>query len=90
MRRITILIGVVLMMAIVGIVLGATSTHDADSEFTGTANRLTDEDSGATTSYKLSYEELPADEHTVGLWHMNNEKLHNDLFVLYLLTKDMA
>jgi len=49
-----------------------TVVHDTTSEFsTGTFNRNTDTGQGSLPSIETTYQELPADEHTVGLWHMN-------------------
>ena len=38
---------------------------------TGTYNRVTDTGSGASPNLTTYYQELPADQYTVGLWHMN-------------------
>ncbi len=49
-----------------------TVVHDTTSEFsTGTFNRNLDTGQGSFPSIETFYQELPADEHTVGLWHMN-------------------
>jgi|GEM_PF-3913207 len=54
------------------ITIDPTVVHDTSAEFaTGQLNRLKDTGSGASPVLETDYEELPADEHTVGLWHMN-------------------
>ena len=55
------------------ITIDPTVVHDETSEFaTGEFNRLKDTGSGSAPVLETYYQELPADEHTVGLWHMNN------------------
>ncbi len=53
------------------ITIDPTIVHDESSEFSGQFNRVTDTGSGLYPSLETYYQELPADEHTVGLWHMN-------------------
>lgn len=53
------------------IIIDPSIIHDADSDFSGTRNRVYDADTDSTTEFKTEYHELPADEHTVGLWHFN-------------------
>lgn len=49
-----------------------TIVHDTTSEFaTGTFNRVFDAGSGSNPRLESYYQELPADEFTVGLWHLN-------------------
>jgi hypothetical protein len=54
------------------ITIDPTVVHDTSSEFaTGQQNRVADTGSGVSPSLETYYQELPADEYTVGLWHMN-------------------
>lgn len=53
------------------IIIDPSIIHDADSDFSGTRNRVYDADTGSSTQFETAYHELPSDEHTVGLWHMN-------------------
>ena len=54
------------------ITIDPTIVHDTSAEFaTGQLNRVKDTGSGASPVLETDYEELPADAHTVGLWHMN-------------------
>jgi len=55
------------------VLIDPTVVHDESSEFAnGQFNRVKDTGSGASPSLETYYQELPADGHTVGLWHMNN------------------
>ena len=47
--------------------------HDESSEFSGEFDRAQDTGASSYPSIETYYHELPADEHTVGLWHMNND-----------------
>lgn len=51
-----------------------TVVHDTATEFTaGTMNRIENVGVGETAPELVTFQrELPADEHTVGLWHMND------------------
>jgi len=62
-----------LARAVYPVIIDPSVVHDESSEFTGTTNRIEDEGSGTTPKLRTPYHELPADEHTVGLWHMNND-----------------
>jgi len=54
------------------IILDPTIVHDTTTEFSaGTLNRVKDTGSGSVPSLETFYQELPADKHTVALWHMN-------------------
>lgn len=54
------------------IYIDPTVVHDETSEFaTGQFNRIKDTGSGSSPNLETYYQELPADEHTVGLWHIN-------------------
>lgn len=49
-----------------------TVVHDTSAEFaTGQNNRITDTGSGSSPVLETYYQEAPTDQHTVGLWHMN-------------------
>jgi hypothetical protein len=67
-----------LKRAVYPVIIDPTVVHNEDTEFTGTENRVDDEDSGSTTEYITEYHELPADEHTVALWHMNESSWTDD------------
>jgi len=52
------------------IIIDPSIVHDTEVEFNaGTPNRL---EVTGDPKVQLAYHELPADEHVVGLWHMNN------------------
>ncbi|MBT7915172.1 hypothetical protein HN588_14845, partial [Candidatus Bathyarchaeota archaeon] len=54
------------------VVIDPTVVHDTTTEFSaGTLDRVKDTGTGSVPSLETYYQELPADEHTVGLWHMN-------------------
>ncbi len=54
------------------ITIDPTVVHDTTSEFaTGSFNRTKDTGSGSSPVLETYYQELPADQYTVGLWHMN-------------------
>jgi hypothetical protein len=54
------------------ITIDPTVVHDTTTEFsTGQFNRVTDTGSGSNPNLTTNYQELPADEYTVGLWHLN-------------------
>jgi hypothetical protein len=54
------------------ITIDPTVIHDESSEFaTGTFNRVQDVGSGSDPRLESYYQELPADQYTVGLWHLN-------------------
>lgn len=54
------------------ITIDPTVVHNSTSTFaTGTSNGTVDTGSGSTPSIEGYYQELPADEYTVGLWHLN-------------------
>ncbi len=54
------------------IVIDPTIVHDTTAEFaTGQLNRVKDVGSGSSPALETYYQELPADQNTVGLWHMN-------------------
>lgn len=54
------------------IIIDPTVVHDTTAEFaTGQFNRSKDTGSGASPVLESYYQELPADQNTVGLWHMN-------------------
>jgi len=54
------------------IIIDPTVVHDTTSEFSdGQLNRNKDTGQGSLPSIETYYQELPADEHTVALWHMN-------------------
>ena len=53
------------------IIIDPTIVHDESSEFAGQFNRVTDTGSGSSPSLETYYQEVAADAHTVGLWHMN-------------------
>ncbi|MBU0847197.1 DUF2341 domain-containing protein, partial [Patescibacteria group bacterium] len=54
------------------IYIDPTVVHDETSEFaTGQFNRIKDTGSGSSPNLETYYQEIPADEHTVGLWHIN-------------------
>ena len=58
--------------AIYPVIIDPTIVHDTQSEFSGTFNRTEDIGVGETApSVELTEQELTADIHTVGLWHMN-------------------
>jgi len=60
-----------LALAVYPVTIDPSVVHDESSEFTGTTNRIEDEGSGTSPKLRTPYHELPADEHTVGLWHIN-------------------
>jgi len=60
-----------LLSAVYPVTIDPSIVHDESSEFTGTTNRIDDEGSGTSPKLRTPYHELPADEHTVGLWHIN-------------------
>jgi len=53
------------------VIIDPSVVHDESSEFSGTTNRIEDEGSGTSPKLRTPYHELPTDEHTAGLWHMN-------------------
>ncbi|MBU1033400.1 LamG domain-containing protein [Patescibacteria group bacterium] len=54
------------------ITIDPTIVHDTSSEFaSGQFNRVKDTGSGTSPVLESYYQELSADPHTVGLWHMN-------------------
>lgn len=53
------------------ITIDPTIVHDESSKFAGQFNRATDTGSGSYPTLETYYQELPADEHTVGLWHLD-------------------
>jgi hypothetical protein len=54
------------------VTIDPTVVHNTSSTFaTGTTNRTFDAGSGSSPNLTIYYQELPADESTVGLWHMN-------------------
>ena len=54
------------------ITIDPTIVHDESSEFSpGQLNRVKDTGSGSSPVLESYYQELTADEYTVGLWHMN-------------------
>jgi len=54
------------------IIIDPTVVHDTSSEFaSGSFSKNRDTGSGSSPSIEAAYPELAADEHTVGLWHMN-------------------
>ncbi len=54
------------------IYIDPTVVHDETSEFaTGQFNRVKDTGSGSSPNLTTYYQELPADGHTVGLWHLD-------------------
>jgi len=60
-----------LQSAVYPVTIDPSIVHDESSEFTGTTNRIDDEGSGTSPKLRTPYHELPADIHTVGLWHIN-------------------
>jgi len=54
------------------ITIDPTVVHDAQSDFSGQKNRILDVGTGETAPELVDYyQEIAPDEHTVGLWHMN-------------------
>lgn len=54
------------------IIIDPTIIHDTTAEFAvGIFNRVTDTGSGSAPVLETYYQESSADEHTVGLWHLN-------------------
>lgn len=57
---------------ILPIVIDPTVVHDTTAEFSaGQFNRTKDTGSGSSPVLETFYRELPTDQYTVGLWHMN-------------------
>ena len=52
------------------IIIDPTVVHDTDAELEN--NQMNRVSNQGSTQLETWYQELPADEHTVGLWHMNN------------------
>ena len=57
---------------ILPITIDPTVVHDTSAKFvTGQFNRTSDTGSGASPNLTTNYQQLPADQYTAGLWHMN-------------------